>query len=365
MLNGLKFSFPSQEWKNTTDNSTPGKGAVQKFLRRAVNEGCTHAVVEVTSWGLDQFRVWGVAFDVAVITNLTYEHLDLHGTMEDYRDAKGKLFKALASQRKIDQPKVAVINQDDAACDYYCQLFADEYFLYSTKNKANVWAERAREEGEHLCFDLCTKDGKQAVRLRTRGLFNVANALAAAGAGLGLGFDLPTIVRGLEAVPGVPGRMEFIEQGQPFKLIVDFAHTPNGFTRLFESARAMIGPDKRIIAVYGATGGRDPGRRPLVGEIAAQLIDFSVLTAEDPRHEDPAEIAAQIEVGLNKYGKQKDKDYTFIRDRAEAIAYACQMAQPGDAVLLCSMGDYEVMYVGDGKVPWSDREAAKNALNVL
>ena len=156
--------------------------------------------------------------------------------------------------------------------------------------------------------------------------------------------------------------MEKIDEGQDFFVVVDFAHTPAGFEALFKAARKMIEPGKRVIAVYGATGGRDPGRRPMVGEIASDLVDYSVLTSEDPRNEDPREIADQIIIGLNKKGKKSGKDFHFIKDRAEAIAYACDMAEQGDIVLTCSMGAYDVMYVGNGKVEWSDREAAIKAL---
>lgn len=364
LLNGLRFVLPSKEWKNHSDNSTPGKGAVHRFLKQAADEGCEYAVVEVTSWGLDQFRVWGIAFDVAVITNLTYEHLDLHGSMEAYRAAKAKLFKQLRSFHKPNQPKTAVINADDAAATYYQNLGAERTIMYGIKGVADVTAKEV-QAAPLASFQLCRALDCAQVRLQLVGEFNVSNALAAASAGLALTIPFADIVKGLEAVAGVPGRMEFIKEGQPFHVIVDFAHTPNGFRSLFETARQLIGHEHKIIAVYGATGGRDPGRRPMVGEVAAEMVDFSVLTSEDPRREDPAAIAKQIEIGLNKKGAQQGKDYIFIKDRAEAIQHAVRLAKPGDAVLLCSMGDYDVMYVGDGTIPWSDREAAKQALRSL
>lgn len=363
MLNGLRYVLPSKEWKNHSDNSTPGRGAVHAFLRQAADEGCTHVVVEVTSWGLDQYRLFGIAFDVAVITNFTYEHLDLHGSMEAYKQAKGKLFAQLNSARKPGQQKTAVINIDDPAQGYFASFAADRHFFYGLNERAEFIGRRA-QAAPLARFDLCRADVCVPVKLQLVGLFNVSNALAAAAACHAVGVSQLDIAKGLASVRGVPGRMEFINEGQSFHVIVDFAHTPNGFTRLFETARALVG-DKRVIAVFGATGGRDPGRRPMVGEIAAEMVDFSVLTSEDPRHEDPAAIAKEIEKGLNKKGAQMDRDYVFIKDRAEAIGHALRLAKPGDAVLLCSMGDYDVMYVGDGTVPWSDREAAKQALRSL
>jgi UDP-N-acetylmuramoyl-L-alanyl-D-glutamate--2,6-diaminopimelate ligase len=364
MLNGLRFVLPSKEWKNHSDNSTPGKGEVHRFLRQAVEEGCEYAIIEVTSWGLDQFRLLGIAFDLAVITNLTYEHLDLHGNMQGYKQAKGRLFSMLKSARKPGQAKVAVVNQDDDSAEFFAAYPSDKVIRFGLKAGADVSASEVKDEKE-LTFVLKNPTGEMLVSMALKGSFNVYNALAAAAVATALEIDLPTIATGLASVKAVPGRMETIELGQPFHVIVDFAHTPNGFRALFIAARRLVGENNRVIAVYGATGGRDRGRRPMVGELAAEFVDFSVLTSEDPRNEDPEMIAKEIEIGLHKKGAQKEKDYLFIKDRAEAISYAIKLAQPGDAVLLCSMGDYDVMYVGDGKVPWSDREAAKKSLKEL
>lgn len=364
MINGLQCVLPSKEWKNKSDNSTPGKGMVQQFLAQALADKCEYVIVEVTSWGLDQYRLWGIAFDVTVFTNLTYEHLDLHGTMERYKEAKGRLFKRLHSAVKPGVRKTGIINADDEAADYFRSLSPDRTFSFGLTKPADFTAEGVKTMPVHFTA-VEGQSMREPIDMHLSGMFNVANALAAAATARSVGISWPEIAKGLATVPGVPGRMEFINAGQPFHVIVDFAHTPNGFKVLFEAARELVGKDHKIIAVYGATGGRDPGRRPLVGKVAAELIDFSVLTSEDPRNEDPEEIAKQIEIGLNKKGAQAVKDYTFVKDRAEAIQYACQIAKPGDAVLLCSMGDYDVMYVGDGKVPWSDREAAKTAIKSL
>lgn len=364
MINGLRYVLPSKEWKNTSDNSTPGHGAVYAFLKQAADEDCDYAIVEVTSWGLDQFRVWGIAFDVVVLTNLTYEHLDLHGSMDAYKEAKGRLFRQLASTTKPGQRKTAIVNADDASAEYFKALSVDQAITYGMHTSADILAQDVVSMPK-ASFTACEGVDCQSIQLQLVGKFNVSNALAAASVGRALGLSWNDIAKGLQAIPGVPGRMEFVDAGQPFHLIVDFAHTPNGFKVLFEAARDLAGKDHRVIAVYGATGGRDKGRRPMVGELAAEMIDFSVLTTEDPRHEDPEMIAKDIEKGLNKKSAQQGKDYLFIKDRTEAILYAVKMAKPGDVVLLCSMGDYDVMYVGDGKVAWSDREAAKGALKTL
>lgn len=364
MINGLKFSLPSKEWKNHSDNSTPGRFIIRKFMRRAIEENCDVIVLEVTSWGIEMCRVMGIAFDVAAITNFSYEHLDLHGSMERYLNMKGRLFKALDSYPKSGQKKTAVINADDQKADYFSSFKADAQIKYSVKTEADLYATDIKEN-EKLNFNLHFAENSKPVSLNMRGAFNVENALAAAGAALAVGADTVSVVKGLESVAIVPGRMEFVKMGQPYHVIVDFAHTPNGFRSLFKSVRKLIGPDHKIIAVYGATGDRDPGRRPMVGKIAGELVDFSVLTTEDPHTEDPVKIAKQVEAGLIETGRSQGKDYTFVKDRAEAIKRACQMAEEGDAVLTCSMGDYDVMYVGTGKIPWSDRGAAKEALKEL
>lgn len=364
MINGLRCVLPSKAWKNASDNSTPGHGAVYAFLKQAADEGCEYAIVEVTSWGLDQFRVWGIAFDVVVLTNLTYEHLDLHGSMDAYKQAKGRLFKQLATAQKTGQRKTAIVNADDESAEYFKALSVDQTITYGVDAQADIMAKEVKAMPKAR-FTALENDAQQPIELQLVGRFNVSNALAAASVGRALGLSWEVIAKGLQAVPGVPGRMEFVNAGQPFHVIVDFAHTPNGFKVLFEAAKDLAGKEHKVIAVYGATGGRDKGRRPMVGELAAEMIDFSVLTTEDPRHEDPEMIAKDIEKGLNKKGAQQGKDYLFIKDRAEAILYAVKKAKPGDVVLLCSMGDYDVMYIGDGKVAWSDREAAKGALKTL
>ena len=361
MINGLKFALPSKEWKNHSDNSTPGRFVIRKFLKRAIAEDCEFVILEVTSWGIEQYRVMGIAFDIAVITNFTYEHLDLHGSMERYRKMKGKLFEMLKSAPKPNQKKVSIVNLDADEYQFFKQFPADEHISYSRREKSDIYATDIKEKN-HLEFNLHINNEPELVALTMRGEFNVSNALAAASAAYALGLSAEVIVKGLESVKEVPGRMEFVKMGQPFHVIVDFAHTPNGFRSLFEATRKLVGENHKIIGVYGATGDRDPGRRPMVGKIAGELIDYSFLTTEDPHTEDPVEIAKQVEVGLKEAGAKQGIDYSFIKDRAEAIKAACEKAEAGDAVLLCSMGDYDVMYVGEGKIPWSDRGAARDAL---
>ncbi len=361
MINGLTFSLPSKEWKNASDNSTPGRLAIRKFLKQAKKEGCEVVVLEVTSWGLEQYRLLGVAFDVAVITNFAHEHLDLHKSMNRYRSMKGKLFKALDSKRKPGQEKIAIVNKDDESFAYFNRFKADKVISYSLKQDADLKVGGIQQKPQ-LKFDLYMESQKFPVELQIKGVFNISNALAAIGAARAVGAGIESSIKGMEKVEQVPGRMEFIDAGQPFYVVVDFAHTAQAFEAIFASARSMVGEGNQIIAVYGSAGGRDKGRRKMIGDIAGKMIDYSILTTDDPRNEDPEKIAGQIIEGLALHHKKVNDDFIFVKDRAEAIAKGIDLAKDGDIVLTLSMGAYEIMYVGDGKVQWSDKEAAKKGL---
>lgn len=357
----VRYKMGDTEWKNNTDNTTPGRFQLRKFIKQAISDGCDTLILEVTSWGLVQSRVSGINFDAAVITNLTYEHLDLHGNFLNYKQAKGLLFQMVADgKRKPGIIKLSCVNKDDENYQYYLNFSTDKKLTYSLQNQADITATEITPTETGTQFKLTTPQASETITLKLPGLFNVYNALAAAATAHGCEISINHIKQGLEAISYVPGRMEII-QTKPFGVIVDFAHTPNGLTQLFKTAKTMY-PQGRTIAVYGATGGRDPGKRPLIGEAAAQYADFSILTSEDPRNEDPEQIAQQITKGLTKHKKQQDLDYIFIKDRAEAIKFAVNKAQSNDVVLLCSMGAYEVMYVGDSKIPWDDRVEARKAL---
>lgn len=360
---GIRFKIGEREWKNKTDNTTPGRFKLRKFISKAVKEKCDFLVLEVTSWAISQNRVWGISFDKVLLTNLTYEHLDLHGTMDEYRKAKGTLFKNLSkSKRKKNVSKVSIVNNDDNDAKYFLSFDADEKITYGERTNADIMAENIYPQRDRIEFDLVVNGGRKKVSFKLPGMYNVYNALAASSVAVSEGIDLEVIKKGIEKLEYIPGRMERINEGQDFTVVVDFAHTPNGMRELFSAARKMISENNKVIGIYGATGGRDKQKRPLIGEAVGDLVDFSILTTEDPRNEDPRKIANDIEVGLKKKGKVLGRDYTFVIDRAKAIAHGVKIAQKGDIILICSMGCYECMYVGDGKIPWDDRLEAKKAL---
>ena len=344
--------------------TTPDPPDVQGYLKEMVENGVTHAVMEVTSHGLAQHRVAGCDFDVAVVTNITHEHLDYHGSYEAYREAKALLFKGLSrSFRKPGVPKVAVLNVDDDSYGYLVPIPADEKVSYGLAAPADVRAREIEFGPASTRFVLELREETVAVELSLVGAYNVSNALAAAAAALALDVPVAAIVEGLGAMEGVPGRMERIDEGQDFLAIVDFAHTPNALKNALAAARKMTGEGGRVIVVFGSAGLRDREKRVLMGQIAGELADRVIVTAEDPRTEPLNEIIEASVEAARSAGKVIGQDLWAIPDRGRAILKACQMARPGDVVIACGKGHEQSMCFGTTEYPWDDREAMRQALN--
>lgn len=351
--------------------TTPTAPEVQAYLAQMVENGLTHCVLEMTSHGLAQGRLNGVDVDVAVMTNVTHEHLDYHGSWEAYRDAKARMFRMLATaHRKPGQPKLGVVNADDPSADYFAAIPADKTLLYGI-GEAGVQAggTRARSIASLRATDITYlpdgthfKVGEQVYALKLVGAFNVLNALAAIAAASGMGIAPEHIRRGVEAVESLSGRMQRIDEGQNFTAIVDFAHTPNALKNALLACRPMLPEGNRLVAVFGSAGLRDVEKRRMMAEVSAEYADFTVLTAEDPRTESLDAILQMMADGcVNKGGVEGE---TFIRvpDRGEAIYRACQMAQPGDLVVACGKGHEQSMCFGTIEYPWDDRDAMRAAL---
>jgi len=347
--------------------TTPTAPEVQGYLADMLAAGLTHCVLEATSHGLAQHRVAACDFDVAVVTNIQHEHLDFHGSWESYRDAKALLFRALsAGVPKPGVPKLAVINLDDAnSAHYLLGIPADRHLRYALDPAAGVDVHVSALEfgtvSTRFNLHLPGRD-PLAVVSPLVGRFNVSNILAAAAAASGLGIDSQSIRSGIEAVRGVPGRMERIDEGQDFLAVVDFAHTPNALHRALEAARLMIAPGARVIVVFGSAGLRDPEKRRMMGDIAARLADLTVITAEDPRTEDLDTIIAASAEAAAAAGGIEGKTFWRVPDRGEAIHYATTLARPGDIVLACGKGHEQSMCFGTVEYPWDDREAMRAAL---
>lgn len=355
--------------------TTPGAPQVQSILAQMVENGLTHCVLEMTSHGLAQGRLVGVDIDAAVVTNITHEHLDYHGSWDAYRDAKATMFDMLATSAKksgvrVHQrvearaaeqtiPKIAVINADDKGARTLLDIPADVRVTYGIESSdADCRAENIQLGPDGARFTI----GAAEFHIPLVGAFNVYNALAAIAVTRALGVNYQSIQAGLAAVNAVSGRMQPIDEGQNFTAIVDFAHTPNALKVALEAARTMVEPDKRVIVVFGCAGLRDVQKRRMMSETAARLADISVLTAEDPRTESLDAILEMMAEGCRSQGGVEGETFIRVPDRGEALYRACQLAQPGDVVIACGKGHEQSMAFGTIEYAWDDREALRAAL---
>ncbi|MEA3336563.1 MAG: UDP-N-acetylmuramoyl-L-alanyl-D-glutamate--2,6-diaminopimelate ligase [Chloroflexota bacterium] len=340
--------------------TTPEAPDVQRLLAEMVSQGCDSAVMETTSHGLVQKRVAACDFDVAVITNVTHEHLDYHGSWDDYMAAKAQLFHSLAQgarkpvQGPALQSKVAVLNADDPSFEHLRGIPADRLLSYGIEEKqVDLRAEDISTDGGSLVFSVRGPGDRASVRVPLAGRFNVYNSLAALGAGLGLGLPLDQLLDGLETVPGIDGRMERIDRGQDFLVIVDFAHTPVSLERALRAARTMT--PGRVIVVFGSAGLRDVEKRWLMPRTAVQLADITLLTAEDPRSESLEMILEQMAEGALQGGGVEGRDFFRIPDRIRAIWWAVREATAGDTVIVAGKGHERSMCFGNVEHPWRDQ----------
>ncbi len=347
------------EEENLTRQTTPEAVEVQEYLARMRDARVTHAVLETSSHALALHRVRNVEYRAGVLTNFTSEHLDFHGTLEAYFEAKASLFDQVA-RGTVGGEHFQVLNADDATFDRLRRRNALPTLSFGISQPATVMATGLETGPWGSRFVLVTPSASEPVRLPLVGPFNVQNALAAVAVGLGLGMDLRTAARGLETVPGVPGRMERIDEGQPFTVVVDYAHTADSLSKVLQTLRpATTG---RLIVVFGSAGDRDRQKRPEMGRVAAQQADYAIVTNEDPREEDEDRVLGEIAAGLDQAGAVRGRDYQVIADRRRAIEVAMRIAVRGDTVVLAGKGHEQSMIIGREKVPWDDRTEARRAL---
>jgi UDP-N-acetylmuramoyl-L-alanyl-D-glutamate--2,6-diaminopimelate ligase len=360
--------------------TTPDPRFLQKLIKQVIGQFHNYLVLESTSHGLEQHRLWGVDFNMGIVTNVTHEHLDYHGTYPKYLAAKAKLFKKV---------QIAILNQDDRsfeALNKYLNQHNPQAgrISYGLRAKADVKAIKISSKPSGINFTCQINKTKFPdypksfpVSLPLVGAYNVSNALAVIAAGISLKVDLQLIKQAIQTWPDSPGRME-IMQAKPFIVVVDFAHTPNGLENALTSLRELLPqPSAKLIAVYGAAGLRDYQKRQVMGEIGGRLAEICVFTAEDPRTEDVHAIIDQMTQGVikagalqlkqvNKRTKIKKSQHYFLRipDRQQAITTAiCTLAKPGDIVGIFGKGHEQSMCIGTTEHPWSDQEAVKKALS--
>ena len=343
--------------------TTPDAPDVQAYMARMVETGLTHVVIETTSHGLAQYRVDSCEFDVGIITNITHEHLDQHGSFTNYRKAKARLFQFLEKTRTKPQgnPRLSVLNKDDSSYKYLSRLAPGPQTSYGLDPSADLRAESIEYSPRGICFDVVGEGFRVTVTSPLVGLFNVSNCLAALSAATkGLNMNPEEVVQGIASLKGVPGRMERIDLGQPFTALVDFAHTPNALRVAITTVRKMT--KGKVIVVFGSAGLRDKEKRHMMAETSAELADISILTAEDPRTESLREILDEMADGACKHGGLEERTYFCVMDRGEAIRLGVRMAEQGDILMVCGKGHEQSMCFGITEYPWDDRTAMRAAL---
>ena len=338
--------------------TTARAGVLQRRLRQFVNDGVEWVVVESSSHGLAQHRVWGIPYEVAVLTNITHDHLDYHKTFNNYREAKRRLFK-IANKHGL---RYGVVNADDPSCQLFVDTTKDgiTYGIHDGQLRASQLELRA----DGSTYVATAGDDTYTISTQIPGEFNVSNSLAAVAVGRKLGLSKDQIEAGIAALASVEGRMNAIKEGQNFSVVIDFASTPDGFEKFFASVRPLV--KGKLIAVFGSAGRRDESKRAAQGEIAAKYADVIIATEEDDRDEDGMKILQQIADGAKKQGKVLDDTLYLIPDREDAIGFALTLPTSSDDMVVClGKGHEKTIERVDGEHPWNETEVVRSALQEL
>lgn len=365
----ILFKIAGKEWANETKQTMQGRFQLQMLLKEMLKAGCQYAVIETSSEGIAQYRHLGIDYDVAVFTNLSPEHIEAHGSYENYKSAKAELFKNLAKsfRKEIGGQKVSkiiVANIDDKEAGYFLNFQADKKFGFSIHGSAHsdqvqkVLSENVRIDSGGVKFSIDNVD----FHLKLLGEFNLYNAFAATTTAMSQKIDLLVIKKALEKITGIPGRMEEVKNNKGFKIFVDYAHEPKGLEEVYKTIK-LFNP-KKIISVLGSQGGgRDKAKRPVLGKLAGQYADYVIVTNEDPYDEDPQRIIDDVFAGVIQGGKIENQNCFRILEREEAIKKALSLAQNDDIVIITGKGSETVMAVaGSQKIPWDDRKVVRESL---
>ena len=359
----INFQLGKKKWVNKTKFTTLSAFQVQQFIRKAVKEGCQYLVLETSSHSLDQNRVWGVRYDTAVITNITREHLDYHKTMPAYRRVKRKLFNSVDRvivNLDMEKPEDFLVNQ--ASQKYGYSTKHSHYKIEHSQNIKIIQAKKIKINNKETLYQV----GKINYQIKLPGLFNLENALAATSVGLAYGIKGKIISQALAKIAGVPGRMEYVSNERNLKIIIDYAVTPDSLEKLYALVATIKNIGNRqgkVIAVFGACGERDRGKRPIMGRIVDKQADYIIVTNEDPYNEDPKKIIQEVAEGIKN--KKENQNFWRILDRRQAIRKALQIAQPNDVVVVTGKGAEETMAIGQKRIKWNDKKIIQAELQKL
>jgi len=358
MTSTINFQIADQRWVNATKKSTQSPFILQKMLKEMVRSGCKYAVIEVTSHAIDQSRIFGINFDVAVMTNIAPEHIEYHGNFNNYLATKAQLFSRVSrGRKKFGVPKVLISNADDQYFSYFDQFVADRKITYGLK-AATVYAENVQKNPEGSHYVMHVPNNSLPIELKMPGQFNIYNSLAAAAVCIALQVPLSTIKKGLDESSSIAGRFEHVRCGQKYSVIVDYAHTPESLHGLLKLYRGLTAG--KLYVVFGATGGgRDKSKRPKMGEIANEFADYVIVTDDDPYEEDEWQIIDQISQGVPR---KEGKNFWKIPDRKEAIRLALTLAHEGDCVVVAGKGSEEVIKLRGKTIPWNDKKVITKLL---
>ncbi len=367
LISTANIKIGEEEILNKYHMTMPGRFVIQNLMAKMVKAGCKYCLVEVTSEGIKQKRNTGIIFDTAIFTNLTPEHLPSHGgSFEKYKETKSKLFSGLTKKyKKINNKKIEktiIVNNDSEHAVYFKNFEADNKVSFGIKNNADYQAKNVQENPEGVTFDL---DNKKYM-LGILGAFNVYNALPAIIVAKSAGISDVDISTGLSNLHLIPGRMEKINEGQKFSVLVDYAHEKESMTNVLNTANKIKKANGKVIILLGAEGGgRDKAKRALMGEIAGRLADYVFVTNVDPYEDDPKQIIEDIAVVAEKAGKVRGQNLFTIEDRRESINKALSIAKEDDIVLITGKGAEQSMVIGEESTPWDDRTVVREELRKL
>jgi UDP-N-acetylmuramoyl-L-alanyl-D-glutamate--2,6-diaminopimelate ligase len=365
MISTVKAVIGNHQIDTGLHVTTPEALELQAYLDSMVRAGISHCVLEATSHGLAQGRVAACDFDIGVVTNITHEHLDFHGSLDAYRQAKGQLFRGLqdSAPKASHLSRTAVLNLDDSSFGFLRQLTGVRVVSYGVVGQADIHARRVTRNDSGVTASVQTPDSSFSVQSSLPGDYNLANIMAAVACAWCLGLPQAAIQQGIAAMQGVPGRMEAVDLGQAFKAIVDFAHTPNALRQALVTARQQT--SGQLIAVFGSAGLRDRQKRRMMAQVGAELADICLLTAEDPRTESLGEILEEMAIGARQGGGIQGETFFLEPDRGQALRRAVGMASTGDLVIACGKGHEQSMCFGEIEYPWDDRTAMRAAISNL